>query len=169
MNVPILETERLTLGPHSRAGFDAYKSVQCSDRAQYMDGELTPMEAWNAFTSEAGSWVIDGFGYWTATRKDTGEAVAFVGILQPPHFPEVELGWLVTQAAEGKGYAFEAAQAARAWGFGDRGLDTLVSYISPENARSIALAERLGAVRDTRVQGSSPKDLVYRHPHPGAA
>ena len=169
MTPPVIHTERLTLGPHNRDAFPAYKGVMTSKRAQYMDGTLTAMEAWNAYTSEAGSWVIDGFGYWTATRKDTGEAVAFVGIMQPPHFPETELGWLVTEDAEGHGYAHEAATAARDWGFGTRGLTTLVSYIDPDNARSIALAERLGAVRDTSVQGCSPEDLVYRHPNPGAA
>ena len=165
--IPVLETPRLTLGPHTRAGFAAYKSVQCSDRARYMDGELTPMEAWNAFTCEAGSWVIDGFGYWMATRKDTGEAVAFVGITQPPHYPETELGWLVTEAAEGQGFAREAAEAARAWGLGKMGLSTLVSYIDPDNARSIALAERLGAVRDHDARVPSANTLVYRHPSPG--
>lgn len=168
MTPPTLETERLIMGPHSRDAFPAYRGVMTSDRAKYMDGLLTPMESWNSYTSEAGSWVIDGFGYWTATRKDTGEAVAFVGIMQPPHFPEVELGWLVTAEAEGKGFAFEAAAAARDWGLGPRGLPTLVSYIHPENARSAALAERLGAALDDTAKGDGPDTLVYRHPKPGA-
>ena len=34
----------------------------------------------------------------------------------------------------------------RDWGFGPRGLKTLVSHIDPDNHRSRRLAERLGAV-----------------------
>ena len=38
-----------------------------------------------------------------------------------------------------------------------------VSYIDPGNARSIALAERLGARPDPDAPRADPDDLVYRH------
>ncbi len=166
--IPTLETGRLRLHAHSHADWPAYRSVQMSDRAQYMDGQLTEIEAWNAFICEAGSWVIDGYGYWSATEKVSGETVAFVGFANPPHFPEAELGWLTTAKADGKGFAFEAAKAALAWGFGTRLFQTLVSYIDPDNTRSIALAERLGAVRDDSAPKPPDMALVYRHPTPEA-
>ena len=53
---------------------------------------------------------------------------------------------------------------------GGLGGPALVSYIHPRNARSIALAERLGAAR---APGAAPPafevdvgTLVYRHPSP---
>ena len=70
-------------------------------------------------------------------------------------------------AAEGKGYAFEAAQAARAHAFDVLGWETAVSYIDPGNARSIELAERLGAVRDPEAAPFHEGDLVFRHSAPG--
>ena len=36
------------------------------------------------------------------------------------------------------------------------------------NARSIALAHRLGAVLDPDAARTDPADLVFRHPVPGA-
>ena len=51
----------------------------------------------------------------------------------------------------------------RDWAFRQRKLKTLVSYIDPENARSIHLAERLGATIDDRARKQDPEDLVYRH------
>ncbi len=168
-NIPRLETERLILRAHTRADWPAHSSILMSDRAQYMDGKLDDVGAWSCFASEIASWALDGFGYWTAALKETDEAMAFVGIMKPSVFPEVELGWMTTVAGEGKGYAFEAAAAVRDWGFGDRGLNTLVSYIDHENARSIALAERLGAVRDDAAPKPPDRPLVYRHPTPGAA
>ncbi|MFD2205828.1 hypothetical protein [Kiloniella antarctica] len=38
-----------------------------------------------------------------------------------------------------------------------------MSYIAPENHRSIKLAERLGAVLDTQGKAADHGDLVYRH------
>ena len=65
--------------------------------------------------------------------------------------------------------AAEAARAVLAHVFGTLGWTTAVSYISPQNARSIALAERLGAVRDAGAAGPAESDLVFRHSPPGAA
>lgn len=68
--------------------------------------------------------------------------------------------------AEGKGYAFEAAMGAMLWAW-EQGFETLVSYIAPANARSIALAERLGAEHDPDAElpaGETTSDtIVYRH------
>ena len=45
------------------------------------------------------------------------------------------------------------------------GWDGAVSYIAPENTRSIKLAERLGAFHDKKTTASHDPDcLVYRHP-----
>jgi len=58
---------------------------------------------------------------------------------------------------EGRGYATEAALALRDWAF------SLVSYIAPGNAASVAVAERLGARLDPAAPRTVPADLVYRH------
>lgn len=74
---------------------------------------------------------------------------------------------LVAVAARGRGQglAAEAAGAARAHAFGALGWTTAVSYVDPGNARSIALAERMGAIRDDAapVPHSDRPCLVYRH------
>ncbi len=73
---------------------------------------------------------------------------------------------------EGNGIATEAARACVAHAYDTLGWDTVVSYIDPDNARSIALAERLGATLDTQATPPTRKDpdatdaLVYRHPSP---
>lgn len=166
---PVIETQRLTLRGHTRADWPAYRAILMSDRAQYMDGKLDDVGAWSCFASEIASWQLDGHGYWTAALNDTNEAVAYLGIMKPSEYPETELGWMATEAGEGKGYVTEAARAAVEWAFGARGLKTLVSYIDPKNASSIAVAERLGAVRDDSAQKPADNPLVYRHPNPRAA
>lgn len=95
-----------------------------------------------------GQWAILGFGGWAVEEASSGALVGEVAVHQPAGYPETELGWLLFEGFEGRGYAFEAAYAARRWGFSDARLQSLVSYIDRDNARSIRLAERLGAVPD---------------------
>nr|WP_285895525.1 GNAT family N-acetyltransferase [Epibacterium ulvae] len=134
-----------------------------SDWARYMGGPISHDELWRWIAAETISWEWLGYGSWAVELRETDTLIGQVGINKPPRFPEVELGWIVFPAYEGQGYAYEAASAARDWGFETRGLQTLVSYIDPQNARSIALAKRLGGVLDTKEHGEDPEDLVYRH------
>jgi RimJ/RimL family protein N-acetyltransferase len=57
---------------------------------------------------------------------------------------EVEVGWVLAPAARGRGVATEAARACLEWGFHDFDLPYVTAMIAPDNAASIAVAERLG-------------------------
>lgn len=165
-HIPVLTTDRLTLRAPQRSDFDAYAGIVTSDRAQYMNGAESRADAWSGFFADCGSWIVDDFGYWTIADRTTDAPRGFVGIAHYAAFPEVELGWMVTHDSEGQGYAFEAASAALAWGFGTRNLPTLVSYIDQDNARSIALAQRLRAAPDPDAARPDPEDIVFRHKRP---
>ena len=114
------------------------------------------------------SWVARGYGSFVITLKGSDTAVGLTGPWHPIEWPEREIGWtLWTDEAEGRGIAFEAASAARDHAFRDLGWDTAVSYIDVGNARSIALAERLGARLDPDAAfPGDPPCLVYRHRRP---
>ncbi|HKT45606.1 MAG TPA: GNAT family N-acetyltransferase [Gaiellaceae bacterium] len=73
---------------------------------------------------------------------------------------EVELGWAILSEHWGRGYATEAARAARAW----LGRERLISMINPENGRSIRVAEKLGARRTERVETPHGPAEVWVHP-----
>ena len=64
------------------------------------------------------------------------------------------------------GYAFEAARAARNYGRDALGLSELISLIRPDNTRSVALAQRLGAIPGQTIEFMEQACLVYRHPEP---
>ncbi|MEM9850837.1 MAG: GNAT family N-acetyltransferase [Pseudomonadota bacterium] len=168
-HIPVLRTARLTLRAQTRADWPAYRGILTSDRARYMDAPRDDAGAREFFHSELASWVLDDFGYWTAALRDDNRPVAFLGIMKPDHFPETELGWMATAAGEGRGLVAEAACAVIAWAFGPRGLGTLVSYIDPDNVRSIRLAQRLGATLDPDARAADAGDLVFRHSPVSAA
>ena len=169
---PTITTARLSLRPHRIEDFEPMAAMFATDWSRFMGGPVSRNEMWRWLGSEVGSWSLLGFGSWAVDLRENGECIGQVGVNKPANFPEVELGWLVYPAHEGKGFAFEAASAAREWAFGPRALNTLVSYIDPQNARSIALAERLGATRDDAAElpdGETPEEtVIYRHPAPGA-
>ena len=167
---PTLETERLILRAPAAEDEPAFVDFFGSDRAQYVGGPLIPLRASMLFMGEIGHWATRGFGLWTVQRKGDPEAIGMIGGFYPATWPEKELGWLLFDPdVEGQGIAFEAAIAARSYVYGTLKWETAVSYIDAENARSIALAERLGATldRDAPIPGHSPC-LVYRHPAPEA-
>lgn len=163
MSIPTLITRRLSLRPPVYDDFPAYRDFLASPRARYMGGPYATFAAWGLFCHDMALWQWFAHGALMIERRDTGQCIGQVGINHGPLFPEPELGWLLYAGHEGQGFAFEAAEALRHWGLAVRQLPQLVSYVDPLNHRSIALAERLGAVRDDLAHRQDPDDLVFRH------
>lgn len=166
--IPTLHTARLTLRPPRLEDFEPYAAFFASERAVRERGRRDRAGAWKEFSAVAGQWILRGFGGFSIEDRATAAYLGEVGVFCEDSDPEPEIGWMVVPEAEGKGIAHEAALAVRAWAYGPRGLKTLVSYIDPDNARSIRLAERLGATRDDSAPcPDGEMCLVYRHPDPG--
>ena len=166
-DTPVLETERLILRAPMPQDFDAWAGFAASNRSKYAGGRLDRALAWRAFGHLVGHWALRGYGMFAVTAKGDDTAFGIVGAYFPEGRPERELGWTIwDDDHEGCGFAFEAASSARRFVYEVLGWDTAVSYIHRKNARSIALAERLGATADPNAERLSPEDLVFRHPAP---
>ncbi|WP_410217784.1 GNAT family N-acetyltransferase [Paracoccus sp. (in: a-proteobacteria)] len=171
---PVLETERLTLRAPQGGDWPHWRSFHHSDRAVFVGGgpDHKPGHSWRAFGHVIGHWAMRGFGMFVFTLKGDDTPLGMSGPWFPEGWPERELGWTVwSAAAEGRGLVHEATQAARDHAFTTLGWTTAVSYIDPDNTRSVALAERLGARRD-RLAAQPAWDkpcLVFRHPKEGRA
>lgn len=166
-NAPRLETERLILrGPEAKDFALVADFYADADRSWGFGGPQNRTEAWRWFASMIGHWALRDFGFWMVDTKD-GETVGMVGLWAPEGWPEPELGWVMFCNGEGKGYALEAAFAARAHAYGKMGLPALSSNIFPGNQRSVALAERMGARLEREYQNvTHGTEMVYRHPGP---
>lgn len=164
--VPVLRTERLVLRAPRAADWPHWQAFFTSERARFVaPAEVDDRTAWRAFGHFVGHWVLRGFGSFVFQAHDDPTPLGSAGPWFPEGWPEPEIGWTIwTAAAEGRGLAAEAARVARVHAFVDLGWARPVSYIDPANARSIALAERLGAVRDRDAAAPGADDLVYRHP-----
>ncbi len=165
INTPVLKTPRLVLRAPDLRDFDAYAAFFAAPRSEFVGGRIDRARAWRLFGHHVGHWALRGFGSFAMQPKDGGDALGLLMAWQPEGYPEREIGWVIfSDAAEGKGYAREAARAVLAHVFGTLGWTTAVSYIAPGNARSIVLAERLGAVHDPEaVRPDDDPVVIYRH------
>jgi GNAT superfamily N-acetyltransferase len=75
-----------------------------------------------------------------------------VGLWNPVGWPGIEVGWKLAPAAQGHGYATEAAAAAVGWAWTVLGLTELSSMIVAENAPSQRVARRLGETNTGPVE-----------------
>jgi RimJ/RimL family protein N-acetyltransferase len=102
-----------------------------------------------------------GYCYWAIERRDDGKMIGFCGLMPMPDVvpiaPKIDIGWRLAAAEWGKGYAYEAAQAALAWGFETLDCDAIWAITVHNNDRSWGLMERLGMTRHS--------DLDFDHPN----
>jgi RimJ/RimL family protein N-acetyltransferase len=170
-DTPVLQTERLTLRAPQAADFEGLAPFIMSDRARFVGGgaDKDIGHAWRTLAILSGHWHLRGYGTFIAVSKASGQPIGSVGPWFPGDWPEQELGWTIwTEAAEGRGYAFEAVTAVRRHAYDALGWSTAVSYIDPENGRSQALARRLGCTLDTDAPRPERDNSieVWRHPAP---
>jgi RimJ/RimL family protein N-acetyltransferase len=145
------------------ADWPAYRDIMASGRAVYMGGPFSASRAWSMFCSDHAQWDFSGVGALMIDDADTGQCLGQVGLNFGPEYPEYEIGWLLYPQAEGRGVAFEAASALKNWAHHVKRVESLVSYIDPQNERSIRLAEKLGGVHDVSTPHPNGVDLVYRY------
>ena len=160
-----IETERLILRQWNAddfADFARYYSDEVN--ARYVGGQKDADAAWRHMALQIGHWQLKGFGYWAVDEKATGDFVGCVGLWQSPGWPELELGYWLVPEHQGKGYAREGCLRCRDFARDVLRARSLVSYIDPSNARSIRLAESIGARREQTIELLKyGPHCVYRH------
>ncbi|MFY0617357.1 GNAT family N-acetyltransferase [Shimia sp.] len=164
LDIPVVETNRLVLRAPREDDLDVIANFFASERSQYVGGPKNRAESWRVISGHLGHWVVRGYGMWLVADKATDTAVGSVGPWNPEGWDEPELGWHLYEGHEGKGYAFEAAVAAKEYAAAHFGIPAPISYIDPTNSRSVALATRLGATFEREGEVMGKPCHVYRHP-----
>jgi RimJ/RimL family protein N-acetyltransferase len=170
--MPDLETARLRL-----------RRWRAEDREPFarINDDLVAMEFFPARLTRAESdelaeriethFVEHGFGLWAAELRADASFIGYIGLAVPQfaaHFtPCVEIGWRLERAHWGKGLVTEGARAVVRHAFEVLGLEALVSFTVPENARSRRVMEKLGmthaAHEDFDHPGLPPGHPLWRH------
>lgn len=169
MQIPTLETERLTLRPFVEPDADALFAIsQDPDVVRFIgDGTIPSMEdCWRAVAAWLGHWQLRGYGPLAVVERENGQFIGRVSLWYPYGWPAPELGYLFGRDAWGHGYATEAAGAALDWAFEhvDDPHDW-ISLINPANAASIRVVTKLGETPRGETELRGHRLLVYGIDH----
>ncbi|HEY2651186.1 MAG TPA: GNAT family N-acetyltransferase [Solirubrobacteraceae bacterium] len=176
-----LRTERLLLRQWQEADLEPFAQLNADPEVMTHFPSLLTRERSDALARDISDSIEEqGWGLWAVEVVDGPSFIGFVGLNEPrfeAHFiPAVEVGWRLGREHWGYGYATEAARGAVDFGFGELGLDEIVAMVAPANARSRAVAERLGMTRNPaddfdhpRIpEGPLQRHVLYRLARPEA-
>lgn len=165
--ISTLETSRLILRAPREADFAAMLAFNDSPRTQFLGGPLERRWIWRGLLANIGHWALRGYGFYSVDTK-AGDFIGRIGVIFHDGWPEPELAWHLYEGFEGQGYAHEAALAAKGDYHARISPQPLISMIDVANARSEALALRLGARRECTVTEPDETYHIYRHTGPEA-
>ena len=159
-----LETPRLTLRrwqEDDRAPFAAMNADPTVMR--YFAAPLTRTESDEAIERYRAAFNRDGFSFFAAILRDTGEFVGTIGLQimrdVVPNLPQpaVEIGWRLTRAGQGRGLATEGATAIVNLAFGELGLKEIVAVTAIPNQPSRHVMEKLGMKHRPELDFNHPR------------
>ena len=117
------------------------------------------LEMYNSFKNSK-----NDFRFSPAEEKISGKFIGFVGLNIPSYMPtSVEIGWRLQKEFWEKGLASEAAKKWLEIGFGEYGLDEIISFTAKQNIKSQEVMKRIGMKRDEKRDFFHPK-IPKDHP-----
>jgi RimJ/RimL family protein N-acetyltransferase len=155
-SAPTLETERLILRAFKPEDLEPLAAIWAKPEVvRFIGGNpLGREDTWRRSLAACGQWPYTGFGYWIVEQKSDGRVVGQLGFsdfkrdMQPSIEGEPELGYVFDPSVHGQGIAYEGCKAAVDWADATLNAPSYPAIISPENAPSIRLAEKLGFERE---------------------
>jgi len=157
----MIETERLILRPWRDEDSGALlRQASEPEVLRYLGAAPTADDIAARIARQSAHQARLGHCFWAVERREEGDLIGLCG-LQPapagtPIEGDIEIGWQLSAAHWGQGYAREAAEASLAWAWENLSVPRIVSITVAANRRSWALMERLGMVRRP--------DLDFLHP-----
>ena len=158
-----LVTDRLHLRQFRPGDFEEHAAI-CADPEVMRfirAGALSRSDAWWQLARYMGHWPLRGYGLWAVVERATDRLVGHLGFLDPEGGHGFEMGWALARGAWGKGYALEGTRAALGYAFTTLQRNHVSCIIRHENARSIRLAERLGARLEREFEEGGVRLLDY--------
>ncbi len=151
----VIDTDHLTLRPFAPDDVAAYAAIRAKPEVvRYLPGG--PESAATARTDAErlvpmfiAAWREPGYGPWAVIERASERLIGHAGLRHLPELGgETEILYMLDSARWGRGYATEAARAARDYGFGVLGLDRLIAMALPGNTGSIRVMQKLGMAAD---------------------
>ena len=151
---PVTQSERLTLRRLTEGDAEFYCRLvnepswirNIGDR-----GIRTPDDAANFIRAKTlPGYEALGFGLYAVERRTDGVPMGLAGLVRRDTLPGPDIGFAFLPEYWGKGYALEAARAVTEYARDTLGITRLLAIVSPHNAPSCRLLEKLGFASEGR-------------------
>ena len=156
----MIETKRLRLRPFEERDSEAFAALNADPSVmQHFPATLDRGASNNLLAAFSENWRINGVCFGAVEHKTDG-LIGMCGLnhvsFSADFTPAVEIGWRLTQAAWGQGYATEAALAWLDYGFAELDLNEIVAFTAKSNRASLALMRRINMRIDPRDEFTHP-------------
>ncbi len=159
-----LETSRLTLRRWQEDDRVAFAEMNADPVVMhYFEAPFTRQQSDEAIDRYLAAFDRDGFSFFAVTVRDTGDFAGTIGLqimrFAVPNLPQpaVEIGWRLTQSAQGKGFATEGARAIVDFAFNQLGLSEVVAITALPNRASRHVMEKLGMIHRPELDFDHPR------------
>ncbi len=147
----ILETPRLLLRELSPGDLDFVAELLADPEVMHFwPKTYTRDEAEEWIRRHAERYTRDGYGYWLALDKISGQPIGQAGLLaqQVDGVAETGIGYMIHRPYWRQGFATEAARYCRDYAFGTLSKERIVVLVRPENVVSVKVANKIGFTRE---------------------
>jgi len=158
------ETPRLTLRRWQEIDRAPFAEMNADPVVMhYFAAPMTRQQSDEAIDRYLATFDRDSFSFFAATLRDTGAFIGTIGLQTMrdvvPNLPQpaVEIGWRLTQSAQGKGLATEGAQAIVDFAFNQLGLNEVVTITALPNRASRRVMEKLGMTHRPELDFDHPR------------
>jgi RimJ/RimL family protein N-acetyltransferase len=159
-----LETARLLLRPWQESDRTPFAAMNADPVVMhYFASPLTREQSDEAIGRYLAAIDREGFGFMAAIVRGTGEFAGTIGLQTMrdvvPNLPQpaVEIGWRLTQPAQGKGFATEGAQAIVDFAFHHLALSEVVAVTAQPNTASRRVMEKLNMTHHPELDFDHPR------------
>jgi RimJ/RimL family protein N-acetyltransferase len=159
-----LETPRLVLRRWQEADRALFAAMNADPVVMhYFAAPMTREQSDEAIDRYLAAFDREGFSFFATFRRDTDDFIGTIGLQTMrdtiPNLaqPAVEIGWRLTQSAQGKGFATEGAQAIVDFAFNRLGLSEVVAITAIPNQPSRRVMEKLGMKHRPELDFDHPR------------
>jgi RimJ/RimL family protein N-acetyltransferase len=159
----VVRTGRLIMRPVSWNDLDDLRALKSDPEvfAIMLGGVRTPARVADELAEDIAFWGAHGAGMWSVREIGSEKFIGYVGLHERPDGRGIALRFALVPAAQGRGYASEAAAAALRFGHEPGRLRRIIALARENNFASRMVLGNIGMVECDSMLRDGYRVIVY--------
>ena len=142
-------TTRLGLRNWTDADLEPFAPMCADERVmEFFPKTLNKNESLALINRLKSHYMNHGYCYFAVDRLDTNEFIGFIGLMHQDYTtsftPFIDIGWRLSAAAWGNGFATEGAKACLDFAFAELNLEAVYAVATKYNVKSQRIMQKIG-------------------------